>query len=151
MYKFIIHTEPKTKKNSRPIYRNKATGKTFLGKSKDLVNAETITCNALKEQKQVLGITEPLKGKLFSHLVFYKSTKRRCDMSNLVELANDCMQSTEVIGNDDQFVFTITEKFIDKNDPRTEIVIGDISEARLYIDLNVHPENYLKKKLNGIS
>ena len=47
------------KKNSRPIYRRGA--KVFLGKSKELVNAEKAMILNLRSQANIQGLKEPIK------------------------------------------------------------------------------------------
>lgn len=118
----VIPFEPIVKKNNRPIYRNKHTGKPFTGKSKRLQEAEIETQLSLLQQKNYLRKVQfPITGEITAEISFYRSSKRVCDVSNLVELPNDCMQKVGIFENDSQITHLFLHKYYDKSFPRTEI------------------------------
>jgi len=103
------------KKNRRPIMSNRRTGRRFLGKSIELVGAERLLINAFRTQMirnpEFKMITEPI----WCVFLFYfpaedfvvKNGKRKGklsgrlpDLSNLLELPQDALQSAGVIEND---------------------------------------------------
>lgn len=101
------------KKNNRPIYKNKATGKVFLGKSTRLVSAEN---NLIMELRRAwfnspdfpkTPIEYPINVKMifwFNDKEFFtkkgKISKHIPDLSNLYQLVEDCMQKASIIEND---------------------------------------------------
>ena len=137
--KFIIAEDTIIKKNHRPIYINRATGKRFLGKSKRLSDYETWAVTCLKE-----GIVEywegmisgelpgfklfPIKEPIHITYKFYCKTKRKVDLSNLIEAPQDCLVKADII-SDDSIIEKITaEKFYNKSNPRCEIEIEILRE-----------------------
>lgn len=102
MYRFRIELTPKSKKNSRPIYRNAKTGKTFLGKDKSLVEYEKACHLILTSQKNVQGIKSPITGKLRVKYIFEFKGKCRADGDNLQVGANDVLQAAHIFENDKQ-------------------------------------------------
>ncbi len=129
MIKFVIPGNPQTKKNSRTIYINKATGNRFIGKSKRLQLAEDYFHTELLKQllifkyQSMFKYTFPLKDKLEVEYKFYRGDKRKIDLSNLIELPNDCLQSAGIIADDSQIYKIIAYKDYDKENPRCEIII----------------------------
>lgn len=99
------------KKNNRPVFNNKYTGRAVMGKSKELVHAEKHLILNFKSLANAQKIYEPYKGPvhvmfLFHFANYYDSKKKRSsrlpDMSNLYQLPEDCLQLAGVIENDNQ-------------------------------------------------
>jgi Holliday junction resolvase RusA-like endonuclease len=133
MIKFTISGNPKIKKNNRTIYINKSTGNRFIGKSKRLQLAENYYHDELLSQLTTLQYQSlykynfPLTDILEIEYKFYRGDKRKCDLSNLLELPNDCLQSAGIIADDCQIHKIIAYKYYDK-EARTEIIIKLIKE-----------------------
>jgi len=120
--KFTITGDPVTKKNHRPIWRNRRTGVPMLGKSSKLASAEEIAHIEIRNQRTVVGrICSPVA----VQFLFYRKTRRRCDLSNLYELPQDALVSAGVI-EDDVLIESHdgSRKLYDPKNPRTEITIS---------------------------
>ncbi len=62
------------------------------------------------------------------HLDFYRDSNRRVDLDNLVKLVFDSLNAF-VWADDSQIVRLVTEKYLDRENPRTEIAVwlsGDV-------------------------
>lgn len=105
-FKFCLLLRPEVKKNRRPIFKNKKTGKSFLGKSENLLNYENDAAILLHIQKPhgFKTIEYPIE----VSLRFFYSDKRKADLDNLISTALDCLQKAKVIKNDSQ-VLRITD------------------------------------------
>lgn len=100
-----------SKKNSRPLMRNRRNGRPFVGKSLDLKLAENHLINTFRlEMLRRPGfqtITIPTWAVFLFHFprsVYFtkqgQMSQRIPDLSNLYELPQDCLQSAGVISND---------------------------------------------------
>jgi Holliday junction resolvase RusA-like endonuclease len=96
---FDIPLTPRSKKNSRPIYKNK-NGKFFLGKEKSLIQYENDATLILKSRRAVLGLREPLQGRLQAKFFFCFKKSCRADGDNLVNMAQDVLISAGIIEDD---------------------------------------------------
>lgn len=119
MIKIIIPLHPITKKNSQRIVLNSRTGKPFIMPSEKYKQYEREA--ALFMPKNIY-INAPVNIKC----LFYMPTRRRCDLTNLLEAIDDVLVKTGVLADDD---YTIIEShdgsrvLYDKDKPRTEIYI----------------------------
>lgn len=123
MNKILLPLPPITKKNSQRILRNRYTGKMFIAPSEQYEQYE---------QKALWLIPKPLpKGMPIDYPVnvkclFYMPTKRKCDLTNLLEAVDDILVKARVLADDN---YTIIEShdgsrvYYDKENPRTEIYI----------------------------
>jgi hypothetical protein len=95
------------KKNGRQIAFNSKLNRPILGKSGDLVRAEKSLIAALRLQAQQQRVTKPFEGRLHLIALFYfprskyytaagEISETLPDMSNLLELPQDCMQSEKL-------------------------------------------------------
>jgi Holliday junction resolvase RusA-like endonuclease len=100
-----------TKKNNRPFFKNRSSGQFFLGKSKDLRDAETSLVMHLKSRKNELSL-QTINEPIWCIFLFYypyeefftkkgSPNKKRGDLSNLYQLPEDCLQEAGIIENDD--------------------------------------------------
>jgi Holliday junction resolvase RusA-like endonuclease len=125
---FIIKGEPRTKKNSQRIMRNKA-GRSFIIPSQQYQNYE----KSFIEQAEIEGVTglkiaDPVNIKC----LFYMHTRRKVDLTNLLSGAMDCMVSAGIIEDDNCKIATANDGsrvFYDKENPRTEITIERINAS----------------------
>lgn len=123
--KFTVPGEPRTKKNSQRILTNRATGRPFIMPSpeyKEYAKRFAIYAPKLKEP-----IDEPVNIKC----VYYRSTRRRVDLVNLLECTADCLTECRIINDDNRNVMYAVDGsrvFLDKEHPRCEITIEPITE-----------------------
>ena len=120
--KFTVKLPPISKKNHQQIFRNTRTGKPFVMPSKEYKEYEQ---SAMWFIPKGIHITEPVNVKC----LFYMPTKRRCDLTNLLESIDDVMVKAGLLKDDD---FTVIQShdgsrvLYDKENPRTEIVITKV-------------------------
>jgi Holliday junction resolvase RusA-like endonuclease len=101
------------KKNGRSIFKNKATGQMFPGKSAKLVKAENHLVKEFREAWWKHGpedrkpIDYPINVMFlfyFNEAEFYTKkqimSKHIADLSNLYQLPEDCLQKAKIIDND---------------------------------------------------
>jgi Holliday junction resolvase RusA-like endonuclease len=99
------------KKNGRPIYKNKKTGRFFLGKRHGLVLAEDALLSNLETCRIKHGITDPIDFPIhciftfcFNASNYYTKkgeiSKKLPDLSNLIQLPEDCLEKARIIAND---------------------------------------------------
>jgi len=99
-YRFEIPVRPTTKKNGRPIFKNKKTGKHFLGKTKAKREYEEGAIKILKGQLAESGLKEPLTGRIRATLYFDFTRVCMADMDNLMNMAYDCAEKAGILSND---------------------------------------------------
>jgi Holliday junction resolvase RusA-like endonuclease len=99
------------KKNNRPIFKNRRTGKSFLGKSPRLKGLESDMLFQLQSLRNKYQIIKPIQGALWGMFLFgckdfytLRGTVSRSigDLSNLIELPQDALQEAGIIENDAQ-------------------------------------------------
>lgn len=121
---FVIPLPPISKKNSQQILTNRATGKPFIMPSKKY-----------KEYEAAAAYFVPKRNKIDFAVnvkcLFYMPTKRRCDLTNLLEAIDDVLVKCGLLADDD---FTIvaahdgSRVLYDKDKPRTEVFITKFEE-----------------------
>lgn len=120
---FTIPLPPITKKNSQRIFVNKATGRRFVKPSEQYENYEQAAGHYIPHA------TMPLDFPLNVKCVFYMSTKRRCDLTNLLEAIDDIMVKYGLIADDNYNIIAShdgSRVMLDRDNPRTEVEITDI-------------------------
>lgn len=119
MINFTIPLPPITKKNSQQIRKNFQTGKRFISPSEQYKQYERDAMWFIPKGRR---IDYPVNVKC----LFYMPTRRKCDLTNLLEAIDDVMVKAGLLADDD---YTIIEShdgsrvFIDKARPRTEVFI----------------------------
>lgn len=119
MIKFTIPLAPISKKNSQQILTNKATGRPFIMPSKKFKEYEE---TALYYIPKNIFINAPVNIKC----LFYMPTRRKVDLTNLLEAIDDVMVKARLLADDN---YTIIEShdgsrvLYDKDNPRTEVYI----------------------------
>lgn len=133
--KVTLGITPPTTTQKNTIKFNRRTGTTYH--TKQFTEARALIQNALLEEKQKVGITEPLDGNLRLDVEVYferpKSHKgeRFCnvkpDGDNTLAVIADQLEKTGYVVNDARFVIeTITKKWADEKGARIEITITDL-------------------------
>lgn len=123
--RIVIKLNPLTKKNSQQILVNKATGRPFVSQSAKYKAYEKACAVFMPRLKD--PITEAVNVKC----VFYRDSRRRVDLSNLISACNDILVKYGVLADDNRNVIYAQDGsrvFYDKDHPRTEITIESIRE-----------------------
>ena len=120
--KIVIPINPTTKKNRQSII--KQGNKTYIIPSKEFQAYQREAGWFITHKDEL--IDEPLE----IECRFYRSTERRVDLTNLLEAIDDILVHYKVI-KDDYFKIIKSHDgsrvFIDRANPRTEIVIRSFS------------------------
>ena len=120
-YKIVIYGDPVVKKNGRSIFKNRATGRHFVGKSDRLIQAERAAVLQLASV-DIDTITCPVT----VAFKIYTRTRRKIDLSNAVQLYEDALERVEILENDSQIrSLDGTRQYLDRLNPRVEIHISD--------------------------
>ena len=126
MEKVVLITipgNPATKKNNNQIHVNPSTGKRFIAPSQRYKEYEEL-CGWFVPK---LGIDYPVNIKC----VYYRETKARVDLVNLLEATDDILQTFGCITQDDWHVIAGhdgSRVLFDKKNPRVEITITRMEE-----------------------
>ena len=123
--RYHIPLNPVTKKNSQQILVNRATGRPFVMPSKKFMQYEREAKLFLK--KLPMQIDYPVNVKC----LFYLPTKRRTDLTNLLEAVDDLLVSAGILADDHYGIVAGHDGsrcFVDRDLPRTEIVITKMEE-----------------------
>lgn len=124
--KYTIKLPPVTKKNHQQIMVNKKTGRPFVMPSKEF-----------KRYEQEAGVflnprpPRPIECSLNIKCLFYLPTRRKTDLTNLLEAVDDILVHTGIIADDHYGIVTSHDGsrcLWDKENPRTEIIITRIEE-----------------------
>lgn len=121
MIKFTIPLAPISKKNSQQILINRATGKPFIMPSKKYKEYESAAMWYIPKR---IYINAPCNIKC----LFYMPTKRRVDLTNLLEAIDDTMVKAGLLADDNYTVIQShdgSRVLYDKSRPRTEVYITE--------------------------
>ena len=126
LYRAIIPLNPKTKKNNQKIIRNPRT------KALMIVQNDRYKQYEKESGWFLLGRpSEPISQPVNIKCIFYRDSDRRCDLTNLLEAIDDILVHYGIIADDNFHIIYShdgSRVFVDRKNPRTEIVIEDISE-----------------------
>lgn len=121
--KMVIYGNPATKKNSMQIYKNSRTGRPFLTQSKRYKDyARDCAMQITGKYKQAIDYPINLK------CVYYRQTKHRVDLTNLLAATCDILTDCGVIADDNYKVVRShdgSRVLFDKDNPRVEIEIKE--------------------------
>ncbi len=119
---FTVKLPPISKKNSMQIYRPNGMNRPLIVPSKKYKEYEQQAAWFIPKG---ICINEPVNVKC----LFYMPTKRKCDLTNMLEAIDDVMVKVGLLEDDN---FTIIEShdgsrvLYDKENPRTEVTITRI-------------------------
>lgn len=122
--KYTILLPPVSKKNSQQILTNRKTGRPFIMPSAKYKQYEREAVHYLTPLPP-----RPIECSLNIKCLFYLPTRRRTDLTNLLEAADDLLVSAGIIADDHYGIVTSHDGsrcFWDKDNPRTEITITKI-------------------------
>lgn len=124
MIKFTIPLPPISKKNSQQIFRPNGMNRPIIVPSKKYKEYERDATPFIPKN---VFINSPVNVKC----LFYMPTKRKCDLTNLLEAIDDIMVNAGLLSDDN---YTVIEShdgsrvFYDKENPRTEVYITGAEE-----------------------
>jgi Holliday junction resolvase RusA-like endonuclease len=128
---FTIPGNPITKKNSQMIGRA-AGGRPFIMPSKRFRQYE-------KEAKLHINYTgEPISTPVNVKVVYYMQTRRRVDLTNLLEATDDILVECGVLADDNYRIVSGhdgSRVLFDKENPRAEITIEEAHWTQVLWDL----------------
>ena len=121
LYQTMVPLDPKTKKNNQQVLYNSKTKKPFIAQN-----------NAYKRYERDAGwfvkkTGEPIREAVNVKCVFYRSSARRVDLTNLLEAIDDILVKYKVLADDDFKIVAGhdgSRVLIDRENPRTEITIS---------------------------
>ena len=125
MLTYTIYGPPRTKKNSQQIRRT-AAGRPFVAPSKAFVEYER-SCLA-----QIKTPYRPLSAPVNVKCVYYMPTKRRVDLTNLLEATDDILVKAGVLADDCAAVVAGhdgSRVLLDRQRPRVEIEITEMEDG----------------------
>jgi Holliday junction resolvase RusA-like endonuclease len=118
---YVIKLPPITKKNSQQILTNHKTGRPFIMPSAKYKQYEKEAAWFLKPRPP-----RPIECAVNIKCLFYLPTRRRCDLTNLLEAVDDLLVHAGIIADDHYGIVESHDGsrcFVDKDNPRTEITI----------------------------
>lgn len=124
LYEAMIPLNPRTKKNSQRVVVNHRTGKPFIMQNEKYKQYEKDAGWFLKIPDKPIDIPVNVK------CVFYRESRGRCDLTNLLEAIDDVLVSYGVLSDDNFTVIAShdgSRVYVDKDNPRTEITIETVS------------------------
>lgn len=124
MIEITVPLAPITKKNHQEIVHSSKTGKPFVMPSRQYRDYEAKAAWYCKRAKVQRPIEEPVEVKC----LFYMPTRRRVDLTNLLESIDDVLVRAGVIKDDHSGIIVShdgSRVLYDKQNPRTEVYIAD--------------------------
>ena len=124
--KYTIKLAPVSKKNSQQILNNPKTGRPFIMPSKKYKEYEREAVWFLKPMPP-----RPIECRVNIKCLFYLPTRRRTDLTNLLEAVDDLLVHAGIIADDHYGIVEAHDGsrcFVDRDNPRTEITITRINE-----------------------
>lgn len=123
--KYTVKLPPITKKNSQQILTNPKTGRPFIMPSAKFKQYEREAAWFLKPRPP-----RPIDCELTVKCLFYMPTRRRVDLTNLLEAIDDILVNEKIIADDHSGIVVShdgSRVLYDKDNPRTEITITRIN------------------------
>lgn len=134
--KYTIKLPPITKKNSQQILNNPKTGRPFIMPSKKYKEYEREAAWFLKPMPP-----RPIECRVNIKCLFYLPTRRRTDLTNLLEAVDDLLVHAGIIADDHYGIVEAHDGsrcFVDKDNPRTEITITRIIEPAQDVQMRMY-------------
>lgn len=125
---FIINLPPVSKKNSQQIRINRKTRKRFISPSEKYKEYEKSALWFIPKTDKAIDYPVNVK------CLFYMSTRRKCDLTNMLEAIDDIMVKSGLLKDDNYTIIASHDGsriLYDKENPRTEVEITEVkSNAR---------------------
>lgn len=122
MIKITIPLPPVTKKNSQRIMHSSKTGRPFIMPSQRYMDYEAEAVYYCKKARWPAPIEAPVE----VECIFYMPTRRRVDLTNLLECIDDVLVRAGVLKDDHSGIIVSHDGSrvrYDKDNPRTEVCI----------------------------
>lgn len=119
--RYTIPLSPVTKKNSMQIVQNRKTKRPYLLPSRQYKEYETAAALHLIPRPP-----RPIECELNVKCLFYMPTRRKTDLTNLLEAVDDILVNAGIIADDNYTIIAShdgSRVLYDKHRPRTEITI----------------------------
>ena len=142
--RITIPVAPVTKKNSQEIAVNQYTGKRFVRPSKAYEKYASMALWYLPR------LASPIDFPVNVRCTFYRKDAHMCDLTNLEECIDDILVVGGVLKDDNYGIIAShdgSRVFIDRKNPRTEVVITPAETHEKTIDA-MRRRNLYKKKRN---
>ena len=120
MISFTIPLKPVSKKNSQQILINRATGRPFIMPSKQYKQYEKDAMNFIPKGMEAIDYPVNVRCE------FYMPTRRKVDLTNLLEAVDDIMVKAGLLQDDHSGIVAGhdgSRVLYDKEHPRTEVEI----------------------------
>lgn len=127
MIEITVPLAPITKKNSMRIVRNRKTGKRRIMPSQQYMDYEAEAVWHCKRARVQRPIDEPVEVKC----LFYMPTRRRVDLTNLLESIDDVLVRAGVLKDDHSGIIVShdgSRVLYDKDNPRTVLFIREMED-----------------------
>lgn len=121
--KFTVKLPPISKKNSQQILTNSRTGKPFIMPSKKFKQYEKDALWFIPKRDKPIDYPVNVK------CLFYMPTRRKCDLTNMLEAIDDVMVKAGLLADDNYSIIVSHDGSrcsYDKENSRTEIEITPI-------------------------
>lgn len=119
--KYTVKLPPITKKNSQQILTNRKTGRPFIAPSSQYKRYERDASWFLKPRPP-----RPINCECNVKCLFYLPTRRKTDLTNLLEAIDDILVTSGILADDNYSIVATHDGsrcLYDKENPRTEITI----------------------------
>lgn len=128
MIEITVPLAPITKKNHQEIMHSSKTGKPFVMPSRQYRDYEAKAAWYCKRARVQRPIEDPVEVKC----LFYMPTRRRVDLTNLLESIDDVLVRAGVLKDDHSGIIVShdgSRVLYDKDNPRTEVFISEMTNG----------------------
>lgn len=122
--KIVLYGDPRTKKNSVRILKANANRR-IVAPSKAYVDYETDCL------RQIRRPHSPISARVNVRCVYYMATRRKVDLTNLIEATCDILVKAKVLADDNSQIVAAHDGSrvdLDRKNPRVEIEIEGMEE-----------------------
>lgn len=127
---FTIPLDPKSKKNSQKVVK--------WGNRFGIVQSDTFRDYERECGKYIPRTAEPIDRPIAMTCVFYREKRGKVDLSNLLAAIDDVLVTYGVLKDDNRDIIAShdgSRVYWDKENPRTEVTITEITEYERWEDL----------------
>lgn len=124
IYSLTLPGEPRTKKNSPRILKNRKTGASFVAPSQNYIYYRNSCIIFLRRCSGIPA--QPLTVPCNVCVLYYMPTRRRVDLLNLLEASLDILVDAGILEDDNSCIVVShdgSRVLYDKENPRAEITI----------------------------
>lgn len=138
--RYVIPLPPVTKKNSQRILYSRKNKRPFIAPSSAYVSYA-------RDAKRYLvpRPLKPIQSAVSVRCVFYMPTRRKADLTNLLEAVDDILVERGILADDSYSIIPShdgSRVMYDKHNPRTEIYIDDYWEDEFMYRFAINDETF---------